>query len=57
MYVLIALETPLTPVVNRMMERRSGAVMLSLMGLVAVCVVMMAVLSWIEWRGKRHRRS
>jgi hypothetical protein len=54
MYVLVGVETPLTPVVRKVMERPAGVFVLSAMGLVIVCVVMMTVLTWIE---RRHRKS
>jgi hypothetical protein len=53
MYVLIGLETPLTPLVRRLQQNGFGIFALACFGLVVVCVVMFAVLSMAE---RRHRR-
>ena len=53
MYVLVAVETPLTPIVNKVMERPAGVFVLSAIGLLVVSVVMIAVLSVIERRQKK----
>lgn len=55
MFVLIAVDTPLSPGVNKLLERPVGYVLLAGAGLTVVCFVMMIVLSVIEWRHQRDR--
>ncbi len=57
MFVLVGIDTPIRPWVLRTMERPVGAILLSTMGLGVVCVVMIVVLNWFEWRKKRASRS
>jgi hypothetical protein len=54
LYVLIAVETPLTPFVARLQQSAFGLFALACMGLIVVCVVMIVVLTILE---RRHRRG
>jgi hypothetical protein len=56
MFVLVGIDTPLRPWVLRTMDRPAGALLLSAMGFGVVVVVMIVVMSWIEWRQKRVQR-
>jgi hypothetical protein len=53
LYVLIAVETPLTPVVERLQENPFGLFTLACIGLMVVCAVMFTVLTITE---RLHRR-
>lgn len=53
MYVLVAVETPLSPLVARLLERPIGIFVLAMIGFSVVCVVMWGVLSWAERRYKK----
>jgi hypothetical protein len=52
LYVLIAVETPLTPLVTRLQENAFGLFTLACIGLLVVCAVMSIVLTIAE---RRHR--
>ena len=54
LYVLLAVETPLTPIVNRLRQYPGGLLVLAATGLLVVTVVMIGVYSWGE---RRHRRK
>jgi hypothetical protein len=54
LYLLIAVETPLTPVVNRLQENAFGLFTLACMALMVVCAVMFIVLSIAERRRRRR---
>ena len=53
MYVLVAVETPLSPFVARLLERPIGIFVLAMIGFTFVCIVMWGVLTWAERRYKR----
>jgi hypothetical protein len=52
LYVLIAIETPLTPLVNRLLQNALGIFTLACIGLLVVCAAMPIVLTIAE---RRHR--
>jgi hypothetical protein len=57
MYLLIAVDSPFTPTVHRLLANTGGILLLAGFGLACVCVVMWSVLSWSEWRFKKRARS
>lgn len=53
LYVLIAVETPLTPLVRRAMRNPAGLFAVVMAALTLVCIIMAGLLSWAE---RLHRR-
>jgi hypothetical protein len=54
-YFLMAVETPLTPWVDRLLGRRGGVIVIAAIGLLVVIGVMISLLTWLERR--QHRAS
>lgn len=52
---LILVETPFTPTVQRMLKTAPGLVALSASAFFVVCIVMIAVLTFYDWRKARRR--
>jgi Co/Zn/Cd efflux system component len=57
LYVLLAVETPLSPAVHRLVEKPSGVIVLALFGLSVVVVGMWAFTSWAERHQKKQEGS
>jgi hypothetical protein len=53
LYVLIAVETPVTPLVRRAMRNPAGLFAVVMAALTLVCVIMAGFLSWAERVGRR----
>jgi hypothetical protein len=57
LYGLIALETPLTPLVHRLLQNPGGILILVTCVLSMLVLGMIAFLSWAEWLHKKSTRD
>jgi hypothetical protein len=57
LYAAIALDTPLTPLVHRLLENPFGVFTLVMCVVLILIGGMIAFLSWAEWRHKKRTES
>lgn len=57
LYVLIAVETPLSPLVRRALDNPAGIFAVVMVVVTLLCFGMAGFLSWAEWLHKRRARD
>jgi len=57
LYVLIAVDTPVTPLVRALLRNPFGVFTLVMAVVVLLCFSMVGILSWAEWAHKRRLRA
>jgi hypothetical protein len=54
LYLLIAVDTPVAPLVSRLLRNPPGVFTLVMFVVTTLCAAMAAFLSWVEWLHKRR---
>ena len=57
LYVVIALDTPLTPLVHRLLQNPAGVFTLVMCVVMLLVLGMIAFLSWAEWLHKKQTKN